>query len=312
MVLSQEHKHRELRKRLWNIVHHGRGMAGHAFNLFLIVFIIVSLSLLPLEFIPQLHEYHTTLAVIEVLTTVVFTIEYALRIYAAPNRAKFIFSFFGLIDLLSILPFYLGLLGTEYVRALRLVRAVRLLKIGELESGEDEKKERGIGLLPGEKVEYIITLHPIYLILGCLPPLLSTSCAVGILMVFEQHPVPITVAICLFLFAIVFFWKAWLDFSYDVIYVTTRRLICQNQFLIGRSINHVNYHTITNVIPYYPNIISFFLRFGSIKIETTSASLGHIELHTVRRHEHAAHMIMQKCYVVRKESDHKPGLHAQL
>lgn len=311
MPLSQRQKHEELRRQLWAILHDGQGMSGRAFNLLLIVVIIASLALLPLEFIHQLSPYHGALATLEIFTAVLFTLEYALRIYAAPNRTRYLFSFYGLVDFFSIAPFYLGFLGTQYLRALRLLRIIRVLKLGEIgaaaaEDGESRMR-RGVGLVEDERVEYVVTRHPVYLIVGCLPPLLSTSAAVAVLLAFDAHPVPITVAVCLLLFAMVFLWKTWLDFGYDVIYVTNRRLILQNQYILGRSINQVNYHAITNVIPYYPSTLGYVLRYGSLKIETTAAEPGHIELHTVRRHEKAAHVIMEKCFGKGTPAAHGPA-----
>ena len=293
-------KHEQMRKQLWNILHHGKGLSGHAFHLALVVLIIVSLALIPLEFVAQFHAYHGTLETIEVFTAVFFTVEYTLRIYAAPNRTKYLFSFYGLVDFLSIAPFYAGFLGTQYLRILRLLRVVRVLKIGEmdaaaLEAGE-EVTHKGMGLLAGENVEYIVSRHPAFLILSCLPPVIATMAAVALMVFSDGHPVPITVACCLLLFALIFLWKAWLDFSYDVIYVTNRRLILQNQYILGRSINQVNYQGITNVKPYYTSWLGYLLRYGNIVIETMAAEPGHIELHTVRRHEKAAHKIMEHCF----------------
>jgi hypothetical protein len=300
MVLHPRYKHEELRPKLWEILHDGKGMSGHAFHLMLILLIIISLALLPLEFIPQLHEFHDALAAIEVFTAVLFTMEYALRVYAAPDRLRFIFSFYGLVDLFSIAPFYLGILGTQYVRALRILRIIRVLKLGEMEAAAAEDKEettrKGVGLIKDEKVEYIVTHHPLFLIGGCIPPLVATSVGIAILILAGEHPVTVSVASCLFLFALVFLWKAWLDFSYDVIFVSNRRLIMQNQYILGRTVNQVNYHAITNVKPYYTNPFGYFFRFGSIVIETMAAEPGHIELHMVRHHEKAANVIMEKCF----------------
>jgi len=60
----------------------------------------------------------------------VFTIEYILRIYVADNKLRFIFSFFGIIDFLAILPFYLAVgVDLRSLRALRFLRLFRLLKL---------------------------------------------------------------------------------------------------------------------------------------------------------------------------------------
>ncbi|NOS67879.1 MAG: ion transporter, partial [Candidatus Peribacteraceae bacterium] len=143
MTFTPHEKHSEMRKQLWAILHEGKGMTGHAFDLFLIILIIASLALLPLEFIPQLSAYHDTLALIEIFTAVLFSLEYGLRIYSAPDRAKYLFSFYGLVDFFSIAPFYLGFLGTQYVRVLRLLRILRVAKRGEIEAAasEDEAEQ---------------------------------------------------------------------------------------------------------------------------------------------------------------------------
>ena len=306
MPLSQHLKHEKLRPQLWEILHHGKGMSGHAFNLFLIILIITSLAILPLELIQQLKPFHETLATIEVFTAVLFTMEYVLRIYAAPNRWRYVFSFYGLVDFFSIAPFYFsfGVIDTQYVRVLRLLRIIRILKLGEMEAAaaedEQEKMSRGIGLVAGETVEYIVSRHPIYLMIGCLPPLIATVAGIAVLLFFDAYPVTIAAAACLFLFALIFLWKAWLDFSYDVIFVTNRRLILQTQYILGRSINQVNYSAITNVKPYFASYIGYFLRYGNILIETTAAEPGHLELRTVRHHERAAHKIMEHCFDERR------------
>jgi hypothetical protein len=302
MPWTPHHKHEKTRQQLWAILHHGKGLSGHAFNLLLIVLIILSLALLPLEFIPRLSAYHDALLTIEIFTTVIFTFEYILRIYASPKRLKYIFSLYGIVDLFSIAPFYFGFLGTQYLRSLQLLRIIRILKLGEIEAAaaedEDEKMGRGVGLVAGEKIEYVVTRHPLYLIIGCFPPLFATMAGVALLAVFDAQPVTITASTCLFLFALLLLWKVWLDFSYDVIFVTNRRLILQTQYLLGRSINQVNYAAITNVKPFYSSFLGYILRYGNIVIETMAAEPGHIELTTVRHHEKAAHVIMQHSFGV--------------
>lgn len=291
-----------LRKQLWRVLHHGHGLTGHAFNFLLVLFILLSIAILPLEFLPAFTRYHGTLLLIEIIVTSVFTIEYLLRVWAAPSRMRYIFSFFGVVDLLSILPFYLGLLGTQYIRVLRLVR---LLRLGEIEAAaaadEEDTMEHGIGIVEGEQVQHVITHHPVFLLYSCLPPLLSTTAALAILFLFPPHPITVTVSATLFLFALLFLWKAWLDYSYDVIYLTSRRMIFQNQHILGRSINQINYHTITNVKPFYPSIVSYLFGYGSLGIDTAAGDVpGHMELHIVRHHEKAAHLIMCKCFEEKK------------
>jgi voltage-gated potassium channel len=65
----------------------------------------------------------------EIIIVSIFTVEYLYRIYVTPDRLKFVFSFYGLIDLLAILPFYLATaIDLRSLRLMRLLRLARLLK----------------------------------------------------------------------------------------------------------------------------------------------------------------------------------------
>lgn len=293
-------KRQVAREQIWNILHNGRGRIGHAFNFGLVILILISVAIIPLEFLPELNRYGQSILIIESVIVALFTVEYALRVYSAPSRLRYIFSFFGIIDLLSIMPFYAGIFGTEYIRALRLIRLLKLVEI-EPAAQRDEASTmmRKIGLNDGEAVERVITKSPIILLFGAIPPLFSLIAGLVILFSFGG-PIALSISIALFFFALLFLWKAWLDYSYDVIYVTNQRLVFQNQHILGRSINQVHYPSITNVKPFYPNPLSYILRYGSLVIDTAAEHPGQIGLHAVRKHEQAAHCIMQKCFEAQK------------
>lgn len=296
MNLESAEKRRIMRMHLWGILHDGKGRIGKIFNFGLIILILISVALIPLEFIPGFRHFDEYVHILEAVIVSLFTVEYLLRIYAAPHRIAYIFSFFGIIDLLSIMPFYAGIFGTEYIR---IVRFIRLLKIAEIEASAQQDDvstmQKDIGLMDGEEVQRVITKSPIVLILGMIPSFVSLTFGLGIILTFQGY-VAISIGVSLFLFSLTFLWKTWLDYSYDVIYLTNYRLIFQNQHLLGRSINQVNYISITNVKPYYPNPLSYVLRYGSLVIDTAAENPGQIGLHTVRKHEQAAHMIMEKCF----------------
>lgn len=296
-----------MRSYLWDILHFGKGRAGHVFCRVLVVLILFSVAILPLEFVAAFQEYHGVLVAMEVTLTALFTAEYALRIYAAPSRLRYLFSFFGLIDLFSILPFYLGFLGTQYVRVFRLARLIRLLKLSRIEAAASIEKESAteVELLPGEHVEYVVSKHPIFLFLCLLPPLFLTSIAFGVLLLAGENPVALSFAATLFLVTGIFLWKAFLDYNYDVIYVTTHRLIFQNWHLFGREMNQVSYHSITNVKQRYMGILGYLLGFGSIAVETPAVAAGKIEHKLVHSHEKAAQCIMGKCF--REEAGGEQG-----
>jgi voltage-gated potassium channel len=91
----------------------------------------------------------------EVVIVVVFTIEYLMRLIHAKASPKFVFSFFGLIDLVAILPFYLSLgLDLRSVRALRLMRLFRILKVGRYNSAIDRFR-RAISLAREEVILFL-------------------------------------------------------------------------------------------------------------------------------------------------------------
>lgn len=294
MMLSTAEKRQTNRKVLWDILHNGRGRAGSAFRLSLILLILISSALVPIEFLIKSSSSNDAVAIIEAVVVGLFTTEYALRLYSAPNRLQYAFSFFGIVDLLSILPFYTGIFGSPFIR---LIRLVRLFKLGEVEAAAEvadvKDMAKGIGLAEGEKVEYVVTKSPVALLLGIITPLFAFIFGIGSL-ILGSGVVAVAAGVGIIVFALIFLWKAWLDFSYDVIYVTNYRLIFQDQHIFGRSVNQVGYNAITNIKPYYPGAFSYILRYGSLIIETAAENAGQIHLNMLRRHEKAAHFIMQK------------------
>ena len=105
----------------------GLGLYFNFFIQFLIIVSVINFSILTL---PNLSvKTQKILNSIEIFSVSIFTVEYLLRFYSAKSRIKFFFSFFGLIDLIAILPFYLALgLDLKSLRAIRLFRILRLFK----------------------------------------------------------------------------------------------------------------------------------------------------------------------------------------
>lgn len=107
--------------------------AGRIFDMFIQGLIILSLISFTIETLPNLSEWaRKAFWVAEVVTVVIFTIEYLLRLFFSDKKWKFIFSFYGLIDLCAILPFYvlhgLDLRSVRIFRLFRLIRAFKLLR----------------------------------------------------------------------------------------------------------------------------------------------------------------------------------------
>ncbi|WP_430815815.1 ion transporter [Carboxylicivirga sp. RSCT41] len=124
-----------LKRRLHEIIFEADTKLGKRFDIFLILLILFSIVVVIVESDETiLPEHDNWFVIAEWTVTLIFTFEYFIRIWIVDKPRKYIFSFFGIIDLLAILPTYLGLVfgGTQMlivVRALRLVRIFRVLKL---------------------------------------------------------------------------------------------------------------------------------------------------------------------------------------
>jgi len=131
-----------MRSLLYRVIFEADTPAGKAFDIALLFAILLSTGLVCIESIADLKEsWGFQIKIGEWILTGLFTLEYALRLYCTPRRKDYAFSFFGMVDLLSILPAYLALLispASYYlvtIRLFRLLRVFRVLKLLEL-SGE--------------------------------------------------------------------------------------------------------------------------------------------------------------------------------
>ncbi len=126
---------KDWKKKLGNIIFESDTRPAKAFDVVLLVVILISVALVILESIPEINaKWGPELKVAEWAITLIFTTEYILRIIISTKPVKYIFSFFGIIDLLSVIPTYLSLFlvgaqGLIVIRALRLLRVFRILKL---------------------------------------------------------------------------------------------------------------------------------------------------------------------------------------
>ena len=117
-----------LRLKLKKTIEKNDTAAGKAFIIFIQSLIVLSLIAFSLETLPDLGStLKQILWVSEIVIVIIFTIEYLLRIAVADSKIKFIFSFYGLIDLFAILPFYIAS-GID-LRSLRIFRLFRLIRV---------------------------------------------------------------------------------------------------------------------------------------------------------------------------------------
>lgn len=127
------------RQKLHEIIFEADTRTGKAFDIALLVAIILSIIVVMLDSVVSIHAKHSdTLLVIEWVFTALFTVEYVLRLVCTLRPRKYALSFFGVVDLLALLPTYLELLlpgvgpHAMAIRTLRLVRVFRVLKLARM------------------------------------------------------------------------------------------------------------------------------------------------------------------------------------
>ena len=137
MAYQPEMRFNPLREKIHSIIFKADTAPGKAFDIALFLFIIGSVIAVMLESVKGIGDkYHDFFYALEWIFTIFFTIEYGLRIYCVYKPWKYILSFYGIIDLLAILPTYISLFvaGTQYllvIRALRLLRVFRIFKLAK-------------------------------------------------------------------------------------------------------------------------------------------------------------------------------------
>jgi voltage-gated potassium channel len=126
------------RERWYEIIFEADTPAGKLFDVILLAVIVVSVLVVMLESVESVREAHGRLLVVaEWVITVLFTVEYVMRLICAPHPIRYALSFYGIVDLLAILPTYFMVLfpGAQrltVIRALRLLRAFRIFKLAHM------------------------------------------------------------------------------------------------------------------------------------------------------------------------------------
>ncbi len=124
-----------LQQQFFEVIFGTETRAGKAFDLLLIAVILASVLVVMLDSIPRYHELHGQLYLdIEWAFTILFTVEYLVRLWCSPNRKQYAFSVYGVVDLLALLPTYLSLILPQaapllIIRLLRILRIFRVLRL---------------------------------------------------------------------------------------------------------------------------------------------------------------------------------------
>jgi len=123
------------KQKLYEIIFEADTPAGKLFDVALLIIILLSVALVMVESVPGIRQNHQQLLrIAEWGITIIFTIEYLLRIIIVKRPFQYIFSFYGIIDFLSVIPTYIGLVvvgshSLVVIRILRLLRVFRILKL---------------------------------------------------------------------------------------------------------------------------------------------------------------------------------------
>lgn len=125
-----------MKKRIYEIIFEADTPAGKFFDLALLATIFISIIVVVLDSVARFHqEYRTLFSILEWTVTVLFTLEYLARIWVVDKPLKYIISVYGLIDLFSLLPTFIGLFigpggsSLMVIRMLRFLRIFRVLKL---------------------------------------------------------------------------------------------------------------------------------------------------------------------------------------
>ncbi len=125
----------KLKNAIYEVIFGYESRAGKLFDLALIFMIVISVIAVLFDSVGVYHQqYGDLLYSLEWFFTIVFTIEYILRIYSSPHPRGYIFSFYGMIDLLSILPTYIAFLFPQsaYLTVVRILRVLRIFRVLKL------------------------------------------------------------------------------------------------------------------------------------------------------------------------------------
>ena len=142
--------------RLKHIVEQSDTRVGRGFDTVVFALIVVSLITFSIDTLPNLSPAASAiLSWIELATVLLFTGEYLLRLAVADSRWRFVRSFFGVIDLVAILPFYLAVgVDLRAVRTFRLLRLIRILKLARY-SDAIRRLRRAVGIVREELVIFL-------------------------------------------------------------------------------------------------------------------------------------------------------------
>ncbi len=161
------------RQRLHEVIFEADTAGGKAFDLMLIVCIALSIIVVMLDSIQELHDQHGSLLYLaEWVFTLLFTAEYLLRLLSVGRPLRYALSFYGIVDFLSIVPTYLSIFvpGTQYLLVIRSLRVLRIFRIFKLSQyvGEARQLTRALHSSRRKIMIFYFTVIHIVVIVGAM------------------------------------------------------------------------------------------------------------------------------------------------
>jgi voltage-gated potassium channel len=172
-IVESKEKLKGARLRLYEVIFESDTIAGKTFDLTLLSCIVASVLVIILESMAEVKAVvGEQLKVLEWVFTIIFTVEYLARIYVVVNKRNYIFSFFGIIDLLSILPTYLGIFfvgahSLMIIRVLRILRIFRILKLTRF-VGEGQNLAKALRASRHKIIVFLVTIVTTVIITGAI------------------------------------------------------------------------------------------------------------------------------------------------
>jgi len=125
---------KKIKQKIYNFFEHPQTLVAKLVQIFifLLIFLSTAATIFELKFPLKAESFLKELFIFEIFVTAIFSLEYLLRFFTSPDWKKFPFKFFNIIDLVAILPGYLGLANFTAVRILRILRFIRFLRILKL------------------------------------------------------------------------------------------------------------------------------------------------------------------------------------
>ncbi len=169
--MSEPESPSDIRARLHEIIFEADTPLGKAFDVVLLAGILLSVLVVTLESVDEIDaKLHETFLVAEWVLTILFTIEYGLRLYCVRRTLRYAFSFFGIVDLLAILPSYVSLFipgahAMIVIRGLRLLRVFRVFKLARFLS-EATSLQRAIWASRAKIVVFLMAVFIVVVIMS--------------------------------------------------------------------------------------------------------------------------------------------------